>query len=61
MEWIGIGILLAIGWYLAPYVIALVIGIIYAIWMALTDDSDKQHEQSGNVFDLKKEDWHEKH
>lgn len=35
MEWIGVGILLCVGWYIAPVVIVAVIGTIGAIGMFL--------------------------
>lgn len=35
MEWLGIGIMLAIGFYLAPVVITLVVGIVGAVGIGI--------------------------
>ena len=31
MEWIGVGILLCVGWYIAPFVVMIVVGIVASI------------------------------
>ena len=31
MEWIGVGILLCVGWYIAPFVVMVVVGIFASI------------------------------
>lgn len=33
MEWIGIGIAIAIGFYLAPFVVGLVVMILVGLWV----------------------------